>query len=208
LQELKSLFSPYRLVLTLIAAGLALASVLQDDRLAAAALLAAAFAVAIMGLGYSLGRRTAFLSSLQAQLAGVHEHNKLVNQRLEALEAKASSTAREEISNVADRLDAIHALIARSVDHTLALNQSLDEMSASREPDPNLAGLATKLDLLHGLMELSIDSIGAQRIDISDLRQGLIHIQSAYNHVDKTKENAEESPNTDQELTELHDTRS
>ncbi|MCG6114924.1 MAG: hypothetical protein MEQ84_06955 [Mesorhizobium sp.] len=202
LQELKSLFSPYRLVLTLIAAGLAVASILQDDRLAAAALLAAAFAVAIMGLGYSLGRRAAFLTALQEQLAGVHEHNKLVNQRLELLEAKAASGGS---SNVADRLDAIQALIARSVDHTLALNQSLDELSASRGPDQNLVSLAAKLDQLHGLMELSIDSIGAQRIDISDLRQGLIHVQSAYNNVDKIEENVEEPANTDQELTALND---
>jgi len=185
LQELKNLFSPYRLVLTLIAAGLALASILQNDRLVAAALLAAAFAVAILGLGYSLARRSAFMSSLQSQLAGIHEHNKLVNQRLEALETRAASGG---ASNVADRLDAIQALLQRSVDHTLALNQSLDEMSVSSAPEVDLAGLTNKLNQLHGLMELSIDSIGAQRIDISDLRQGLIQLQVVCNTVDNLKE--------------------
>lgn len=188
LQELRNLFSPYRLVLTVIAAVLALASVLQDDRLVAAALLAAAFAVAILGLGYSLARRAAYISSLQAQLAGIHEHNKLVNQRLEALESRAGSAGS---TNVTDRLDALQALLHRSVDHTLALNQSLDEMSVAQTPEVDLSDLTNKLNQLHGLMELSIDSIGAQRIDITDLRQRLIKLQLVSNTVNNLNEDGE-----------------
>lgn len=188
MQELRNLFSPYRLVLTVIAAVLALASVLQDDRLVAAALLAAAFAVAILGLGYSLARRASYISSLQAQLAGIHEHNKLVNQRLEALESRAGSAGS---TNVTDRLDALQALLHRSVDHTLALNQSLDEMSVAQTPEVDLSDLTNKLNQLHGLMELSIDSIGAQRIDITDLRQRLIKLQLVSNTVNNLNEDGE-----------------